>query len=701
MKNKNGEVLKHPDFNNDCYGIDVYDFDGKTICLLSEVAAVHQIIDNKTSKPILKGGPYQTIRSKNNSDRIYVAHYNGLQVLEYYNGEFVNKGYVRGLEEEIFNLLLDNNGHLWLGTLKNGTFKIHEDETIKDNPKIEHFPVGQNDMKGPAYIFKFKDKIIIGDDYGLHSYNGKGFDIYNGFGVAFDLKNKRGVHRISEDNFGNIWMMLHDEQNNFEIGYSKPDKNGKYTWFNKDFTRHTEEIIHDFYHDEEGITWIGGPGGLLRYNPTNTLKDAIPYNCLIRNVSYGEEIFKGNNNKDGVNVLDQVIVPELNYINNGSIKFNFSATTFIAEESTKYSFILDGYDDNWSDWTENTFKEYSPSEGTYTFKVKARNIYGEESEIASYTFTISPPWYRTMWAYLLYFIGAIGLIYLLIKLSLRRVKKQNDRLNSIVENTENNYELNQSDEKNKDILDSIQYAKHIQNTILPNDDFIQSSFKDAFVMFKPKDIVSGDFYWIKEKKGKMLFAAVDCTGHGVPGAFVSIVGNNGLNRAINEFDLIQPAAILDKLTELVEESFAQQGENDVKDGMDIALCVWDPKTNVLEYSGANNPLWIIREGEDGSEILETKADKQPIGAFDMRKPFTNHTYNLQEGDRVFLFSDGYPDQFGGPKGKKFKYKPLKQLLSQLKGSSMKEHHYMLDKSFMEWMGEYEQIDDVCVIGVQF
>lgn len=708
--NRSGEIIKHPNFQNDCYGIDVYDFDGDTICLVSEVAAVHQIINGSISERVVKGGPYMSIRSKSNKDIIYVAHYDKLQILTYQNSAFRPIGKINNLQEEIYNLILDKNGYLWLGTLKNGVFKIHEDEVLKENPQIEHFPIGKNDMKGASYLFQYKNDIIVGDDHGLHKYNGSGFETYNDFGYTFNKDKRIGVHRISEDNSGNIWMMLYDENNNFELGYSKLSKEGKFSWFNKDFIRYSEEIVHDFYHDNDGITWIGGPDGILRYDPTKSLKNKIQFNCLVRGVSYGKEIFNGNNKKNGYNVLEQVVEPELDYINNGAIEFNFSAATYISEENTEYSYILEGYDKDWSKWSKNTYKEYSPTEGTYTFKVKAKNIYGEISEVATYTFSIMPPWYRTMWAYLLYFVGAIGLIYLLIKLSLRRVKKQNDKLNAIVEERtaevvaqkeEIEHQKEIVDEKNKDILDSIQYAKHIQNTILPNNEFIQSRFKDAFVMFKPKDIVSGDFYWVKEKKGKMLFAAVDCTGHGVPGAFVSIVGNNGLNRAINEFDLIQPAAILDKLTELVEESFAQQGENDVKDGMDIALCVWDPKTNVLEYAGANNPLWIIRNGEEGPEIMETKADKQPIGAFDMRKPFTNHTYNLQDGDRVFLFSDGYPDQFGGPKGKKFKYKPLKQLLSKLNGSSMEEHHQSLDKSFMEWMGEYEQIDDVCIIGVQF
>ncbi len=254
-----------------------------------------------------------------------------------------------------------------------------------------------------------------------------------------------------------------------------------------------------------------------------------------------------------------------------------------------------------------------------------------------------------------------------MRLSLRRLQKQNLILEEKVE--ERTQELNKIninlvkqkalvDEKNKDILDSIKYAKRLQDAILPTNEFIEKNLANSFVLYKPKDIVSGDFYWMAEKNNKVYFAAVDCTGHGVPGAIVSIVGHNGLSRALKEFDLHSPAEILDKLNDLVEETFHQ-----LKDGMDIALCVLDKKTGVLEYSGANNPLYIIRKKEPNNiEII--KADKQPIGSFAERKPFTNHKIKLEKEDVVYIFSDGFADQFGGDKGKKFKYAQFRQVLIQ-------------------------------------
>jgi len=251
-------------------------------------------------------------------------------------------------------------------------------------------------------------------------------------------------------------------------------------------------------------------------------------------------------------------------------------------------------------------------------------------------------------------------------------------------------------EKNKDITDSIKYAKRIQEAILPPDKLVQQYLPESFILYKPKDIVSGDFYWIEKAGDKILFAAVDCTGHGVPGAFVSIVGHNGLSRAINEFKITQPSLILDKLNEIVGETFRQEDNKEVKDGMDIALCSIDFKNQTLEYAGAMNSLYII----SNNELKEINADKQPIGAFDNRKNFTNHSIKLKSGDHIYIFSDGYSDQFGGPKGKKFLYKRFQELLLSIHAKPMKEQKEILDKTIMDWKGNYEQLDDILVIGVK-
>lgn len=268
------------------------------------------------------------------------------------------------------------------------------------------------------------------------------------------------------------------------------------------------------------------------------------------------------------------------------------------------------------------------------------------------------------------------------------------------------------EEKSKEITDSITYAKRIQEAILPSREALNEALKDGFIIYKPKDIVAGDFYWMEkcptptlpegkgvsppsgESEGALiLFAAADCTGHGVPGAMVSVVCNNALNRSVREFGLTEPGKILDKTRELVIQEF-EKSDDDVKDGMDIALC--SLLGNQLQYAGANNPLWVIRNGE----IIETKADKQPIGKYAEQNTFTTHTFELQPNDSVYIFTDGFHDQFGGEKGKKFKASKMKELILSIQEKNMDEQKNIINSSFEKWKGNLDQVDDVCIIGIR-
>lgn len=260
-----------------------------------------------------------------------------------------------------------------------------------------------------------------------------------------------------------------------------------------------------------------------------------------------------------------------------------------------------------------------------------------------------------------------------------KIRKQNDQLYT----------------QNKEIINSITYAKRLQNAILPSEKALNSELQKPSILFLPKDIVSGDFYWMEATEEQVFFAVADCTGHGVPGALVSVVGHNSLNRCVKEMGLRNPAEILDELTKMVEETFSKE-KTKVSDGMDIALCVWNKKEK-LQFAGAFNPLYLIRN----EELTEIKGDKQPIGKFVKRDPFTLHEVNLQKGDAIYLFSDGFADQFGGPRGKKLKYARFKEYLlefNHLQGKALSEK---LKEKLIEWQGDEEQIDDVCIMKVQF
>lgn len=250
------------------------------------------------------------------------------------------------------------------------------------------------------------------------------------------------------------------------------------------------------------------------------------------------------------------------------------------------------------------------------------------------------------------------------------------------------------EEKNREVMDSIRYAERFQKAIFPAAGAFEKYLHDGFVFFRPKDVISGDFFWVEGKGDHVLFAAADCTGHGVPGAMVSVMCSNLLSIAVNEYNLTDPGKVLDNSRDGIIKKLV--GEGDVQDGMDIALCSFNKKTMEVHFAGANNPLYIINK----QGLSEIKADKQPVGKFSHAKSFTTHTVQVEKGDRLYLFSDGFADQFGGPKGKKFKYKPFKKLLESIQDHPMSEQPNLLADAFDEWKGDYEQVDDVCVMGVE-
>jgi serine phosphatase RsbU (regulator of sigma subunit)/tetratricopeptide (TPR) repeat protein len=279
----------------------------------------------------------------------------------------------------------------------------------------------------------------------------------------------------------------------------------------------------------------------------------------------------------------------------------------------------------------------------------------------------------------------------------RSANKLLEEKNLFIENqkllVENKNEI--IEEKQKEIIASITYAKRIQQAILPPDKLVKEFLPNSFILYKPKDIVAGDFYWIEKIDDVILIAAADCTGHGVPGAMVSVVCNNALNRSLREFGLKDPGKLLDKTRELVIEQF-EKSEEEVKDGMDISLCALSDKTNQLLWAGANNPLWIIRDGE----LTDIKSNKQPIGKYIEPKPFSTHTLQLEKGDTIYIFSDGYADQFGGERGKKFKASAMKELLLKIQHNTMEEQKQLLEQTFETWKGSLEQVDDVLIIGIR-
>ncbi|MFT7612651.1 MAG: serine phosphatase RsbU (regulator of sigma subunit) [Parvicellaceae bacterium] len=310
---------------------------------------------------------------------------------------------------------------------------------------------------------------------------------------------------------------------------------------------------------------------------------------------------------------------------------------------------------------------------------------------------------RTFMFVILGVVLAAVLVFLILVL---RNSKNRKRTNQALKQVNKHVE-----EKNREITDSINYAKRLQQAILPSMDQFKRNLEDSFVLFKPKDVVSGDFYWMEVIDDQILFAVGDCTGHGVPGALVSVVCSNALNSATKEFRLTDPAEILEKTKDLVIKTFERSGKN-VRDGMDVSLCSYNPKAKTLKWAGANNPIWIVSDKEfkeadrvtidEGNALIlnDVKASRQPIGMYDSFEPFRQWEFQLKTGDLVYLLSDGFVDQFGGERSKKYKALKLKKFLMKISKERMNRQREMLTTEFDIWRGDLEQIDDVCILGLR-
>jgi|GEM_PF-4904979 len=320
------------------------------------------------------------------------------------------------------------------------------------------------------------------------------------------------------------------------------------------------------------------------------------------------------------------------------------------------------------------------------------------------SYSLNPWFYWKMPVFLATIVLVFSILSLLLWLNGRKIEKENRRLEELVQERTRevlaqkaiaDHQRELVEEKQKEIIDSITYAKHIQNAILAKEEDILKHFPESFLLYLPKDIVAGDFYFFESTATHVFYAAADCTGHGVPGALVSVVCSNALSRCVKEFGLTRPGEILDKARELVLDTFRKSGQ-DVKDGMDISLLVKDLQTDTYSWAGANNPLWIIHS----KGFTEIKPNKQSIGMNEDPKPFLSHPLKIEKGEFLYLFTDGFADQFGGDKGKKFKYRQLLELLLKIKDEPAATQKQTLAKVFSDWKGRLEQIDDVCIIGIR-
>ncbi|NJM16071.1 MAG: SpoIIE family protein phosphatase [Bacteroidales bacterium] len=577
-----------------------------------------------------------------------------------------------------------SNNEIWVGT-NNGIFIT---DANGDTAKLI-----QNNPNGPSVITNnsvysiYKDRagnVWVGTASGLNKY-------MEGSGTFAHYTEKNGlpnnlIYNILEDNRKNLWISTNRGLSKFNYAMEK---------FNSydlvDGLQNYEYNIGASYTDSEGNMYFGGISGLNKFHPDSIDLNKFVPNVVITSLTfYGEDASFTNGDVISLKAGQSIFT------------IDFAALDFTQSTKNRYKYRLFevNHPNGWINLGTNhtaTFTNIKP--GNYILQIMGSNndgIWNEEG--VELKVNVASPFFRSNTAVLVYIGLCIFIIYLFFLYRTKTLRKLNreyqerERINQQIA-----IQKEQLIIKNKNITDSINYAKRIQEAMMPPKSLFKKLLKDSFVLHRPKDIVSGDFYWINENNGKVFVAAVDCTGHGVPGAFMSIIGFELFKRITNIHGVEEPAQILNILNESFKDIFKDVDNFTLRDGMDIAFCVLDKRNNVLEFSGAFNPLYLIRD----NKLSEIKGDRFSVGIDDnliSDQNFTNHSVTIEPDDMVYIFSDGYADQFGGPEEKKFKYRRFRHILLTIHKLPMEKQKEILDQTIDDWRGRMDQVDDILIIG---
>ncbi|MCK4663226.1 MAG: SpoIIE family protein phosphatase [Bacteroidales bacterium] len=794
----------------------------------------------------------------------------GLILLEQKNKKLTHACKIRGFEESVRYMQEDYNGNIWISNMFKGVYKIILNESL-DSVKELNFYNMNNGLPANTLNFVFKIKtvnkksrIIFGTENGIYKYDQHTNQFISDNKFNDIIESEGTVDQIAQDENGNIYFQKGDDK-----GILLLQKDGTYKLKNTSLLKFKGMYFENICIIDTSTILFGTNDGIINFNPYTTSCYDILFPVLIRKVITNDSIILE------VQTTDDIIT--LPYKQN-TILFDYTALFYENCNRNQYSHFLKGFDNGWSEWSLKTEKEYTNlPEGSYSFNVKAKNIFEKESIITKYQFEILPPWYRTVWAFIFYGITIFLVVWLIVKLNIKRLKIEKENLEKIVKERtfeinrqkenieEKNIELEQQKEEiltqadqlvltnqkleklsivasetdnavvimdtkgnfewvnegftrlygftfnqlidevgwnileissnpniekkifdcihnretaiyetimktrtgktiyaqttvtpiidndgkvknlvaidsniskikkaeqeiirqSDEITDSITYAKRIQNAILPADELIQSMFEEYFILYKPRGIVSGDFYWVTKVNGIQVVVVADCTGHGVPGAFMSMLGVTLLNKIVIEKEIIEPSEILNRLKKNIIVSLHQTGkEGEADDGMDVSVIAIDKGKRIISFAGAINSLFIVRSElvpplnnlnksifqnhnlsitqNYGFVLNEIKGDRMPVSFHqNLDKSFANHQFELLDNDAIYLSTDGFRDQFGGPKEKRYKTSKLKDLLLSCKHKKMAEQQKILDNDFQNWKGSLDQVDDICIFGVKY
>lgn len=652
----------------------------------------------KTVSDPLINDKYISTLYKDSKNKIWIGTNQGVFTLK--NGVVeeitkVNSIGGKGIHVLILCIIEDKFGHMIIGT-ENGL-------VIYDGEKVVEFNA-QNKFVNSRVLSVVMDSqknIWLGTADGVFLYN---YDSFVRISKKYGFNNSY-VNFLETDLKNRLYVGTNNGIDILDLEKFYQDK-GRFRHLGKDDGLLSLESNFNASHvARDGRIFIGTVGGLEIYDPTI---DQVNVQVPILNITdvklfFGQEdIAKYANGIDTNYYLPKEVV--LPYSKN-NITFKYIGISLIAPEKVLYKYKLEGLDDSWTpeiSKTEVTYPSLPP--GSYTFAVLSMNNDGFwNSEPATYSFKILPPWYKTWWFYTLCVIAVGAGIFAYNTIKTKKLvadkakleKQVDERTKEVVKQKE------EIQNKNIEITDSIKYAKNIQEALLPSLKETEQALSDCFILYLPKDIVSGDFFWHSDHNNTQFIAAADCTGHGVPGAFMSIVGNNLLNEIINQRNISAPGDILLELHKGVKEALNQNNhESERRDGMDIALCAIRKKRGTVEYAGANRPLWIYRKEKGEMEII--KPNKFPIGGLELgeKREYEDHTIEVKQGDTIYIFSDGFADQFGGPRGKKFMLSNMQKLLLDNVHQPMAVQKSNIAEAFKSWKNYLEQVDDVLVIGIR-
>ncbi len=657
------------------------------------------------------------------TDEAGVCRYDGSQFMT-----FSNKGLSDGI---ITAIIQDKSGNMWFGTDGSGV-------CCYDGKSVKWYDanVGLASNNVTCLFEDNEGNIWFGsENQGLTKLSAESINSSNPDFTYFSLKenlSSNAIRSIKQDQSGNIWVATALGLN--YIAFSKEGYN-IHTYTSADGLKANDFLSNSVHIDKKGIIWWGNGKALtnldlnnykfpqstpsINLNSIELEKTFVDFYALEDSLQLETAIVVGEKDKKDLRTAKFKGVERFNNYpknlvlpyNINQIEFLFSAIDWAGANKIKYQYMLSGADEDWSPVTpENRALYTNLSSGEHVFKVKAVGVSGKWSDVFEYTFKVSPPWYKTMVAYVLYVALFFFIVIGFNNLRTRQLKLRQQQLEqTVADRTAEVVEQKELiEEKQKEIVDSINYAKRIQRALLASDHLLDDNLKKYFLFFQPKDIVSGDFYWASAMaNGNFALVTADSTGHGVPGAMMSMLNISCLNEAINERKFVNPAQILNHVRERIIQSLSRDGSLEGgKDGMDCSLVVFDFKNKKLTYSAANNSVWIIRRSENavhpnGYELIDLKADRMPVGKHEKDGvSFSEHTVDLMEGDFIYTLTDGFADQFGGVKGKKYTSRRLKDLLVNSATKSLEDQKEILGNAIDKWKGTLEQVDDICVIGIK-